>query len=159
MPEPGVRLAQVDSIPLAVIRRVARRAELSTVVPRDCGTVWSVLRAQGVKGGRHVALYLDDRITLEVGVEMETSFVDSGLVVHSATPAGPAAIATHFGPYAGLHEAHAAIARWCVREGRALAGPSWEIYGHWEPAWATDPSRIRTDVVYALTAPRAGEDR
>jgi hypothetical protein len=31
-----------------------------------------------------------------------------------------------------------------------LAGPQWEIYGHWLPEWNKDPSQIRTDVYYLL---------
>jgi hypothetical protein len=27
---------------------------------------------------------------------------------------------------------------------------SWEIYGHWEESWNTDPSKIRTDVFHLL---------
>ncbi len=32
----------------------------------------------------------------------------------------------------------------------AHAGPNWEIYGHWQPEWNTDPLRIRTDVFYQV---------
>jgi len=58
---------------------------------------------------------------------------------------------THLGPYAGLGAAHDAIHQWCRANNHRLAGPSWEIYGHWDPEWDADPSRIRTDVYYLLT--------
>ena len=135
-----VRVVLVSSIPLAVVRRQARQAELSRVVPESCGLVWEALRAQGVKGGRHVALYLDDTIRVDVGVEMSVPFVERGEV----------ASVTHFGPYGTLHAAHAAIGAWCKAAGRRVAGPSWEIYGHWQPEWDQDPSKIRTDVCYLL---------
>ena len=32
----------------------------------------------------------------------------------------------------------------------ALAGPNWEIYGHWVDEWNRDPSKIRTDVFYLI---------
>jgi hypothetical protein len=32
----------------------------------------------------------------------------------------------------------------------SLAGPNWEIYGHWQREWDTNPSQIRTDVYYQL---------
>ena len=70
--EYDVRLEQVGSRPLAVVRRRTSLQELSKVVPEACGTVWAVVRAQKVPGaGRHVALYLDDEINLEVGVERD----------------------------------------------------------------------------------------
>ena len=71
-------------------------------------------------------------------------------MVRSAIPAGTAAWATHFGPYRGLGSFHAAIRHWCKANNHKLAGPSWEVYGHWRSEWNTDPSQIRTDVYYQL---------
>ena len=78
------------------------------------------------------------------------SIVAAGLdVVRSATPAGPVATITHIGPYAGLGQAHDAIHAWCKAQGRALAGPSWEIYGH-----VSDPLLPPlTDIFYLLISP------
>jgi effector-binding domain-containing protein len=151
-----VRLEQLSSRPLAVVRRRARPQELSRVVPEACGVVWGVVRAQQIPGaGRHVALYLDGQINLEVGVELDTPFAGHGEVVGSATPAGAVATAVHFGPYGRLHEAHRAICQWCADHGHALAGPNWEIYGHWTDECDSDPARIRTDVFYLLKADTA----
>jgi effector-binding domain-containing protein len=146
-----IRLEQLGRRPLAVVRRRAGSHELSKVVPDACGTVWNVVRAQQVPGaGRHVAVYLDGQINLEVGVELESPFAGHGEVVGSATPAGPVATTTHYGPYGLLHEAHAAIRRWCGANGYSLAGPNWEIYGHWKDEWNSDPTKICTDVFYLL---------
>src|SRR5690242_17594069 len=97
--EHEIRLEQHSGQPLAVVRRRASSHELARVVPEACGTVWGVVRAQQVPGaGRHVAVYLDCVINLEVGVELEAPFPGHGEVVGSATPAGPVATTTHFGP-------------------------------------------------------------
>src|SRR4051794_4179540 len=147
----AVRLEQCSSRPLAVVRRRASSQELARVVPDACGTVWGVVRAQGIAGaGRHVALYWDDQINLEVGVELDTPFAGHGEVVGSATPAGAVVTSTHFGPYALLHEAHQAVRDWSAKHGYQRAGPSWEIYGHWIDEWNTNPAKIRTDVFYLL---------
>jgi effector-binding domain-containing protein len=146
-----VRLEQLSSCPLAVVRRRASVQELAKVVPDACGTVWNVVRAQKIHGaGRHIALYWDDVINLEVGVELDAPFAGHGEVVGSATPAGAVATAVHFGPYNRLHEAHRAICQWCANQGYTPAGPNWEIYGHWIDEWNKDPSKIRTDVFYLL---------
>jgi hypothetical protein len=151
----NIRLEQLSSRPLAVVRRRAGLRELSKVVPEACGTVWSALRAQKVTGaGRHVAVYLDCVINLEVGVELETPFAGCGEVVASATPPGPVATTTHYGPYGLLHEAHEAIRLWCGKNGHTLAGPNWEVYGHWKDEWNSDPSKICTDIYYLLVAGR-----
>ncbi|MDR3619279.1 MAG: GyrI-like domain-containing protein [Paludisphaera borealis] len=151
--EYDIRLEQLGSRALAVVRRQASTRELPRVVPDACGTVWNVVRAQQVTGlGRHVAVYWDDQINLEVGVELAAPFVGHGEVVGSATPAGPVAATTHYGPYGQLHQAHEAIRRWCGSNGYTLAGPNWEIYGHWNDEWNSDPAKIRTDVFHLLVA-------
>jgi effector-binding domain-containing protein len=65
-------------------------------------------------------------------------------------PAGRVVTTTHFGPYARLGDAHSEIRRWCDEHGHRLSNVSWEIYGHWDESWNTDPSKIRTDVFHLL---------
>jgi effector-binding domain-containing protein len=152
-----VRLEQLASRPLAVVRRRASLQDLSKVVPDACGTVWGLVRAQKIAGaGRHVAVYWDDVINLEVGVELDAPFAGHGEVVGSATPAGAVATTVHFGPYNRLGEAHQAIRQWCANQGYTLAGPNWEIYGHWIDEWNNDPAKIRTDVFYLVKTDRGG---
>lgn len=148
----SIRIEHESSHPLAVVRLQASAAELGTVVPHSCGLVWSFLRANNLRGGRNVALYWDDAIRLEVGVEFPDAMPEDREVVPSATPAGKVAAVTHFGPYTELGEAHGAIHRWASEHHERLAGPFWEVYGHWETAWNTNPQLIRADVCYLLTA-------
>lgn len=110
-----------------------------------------MIRSEKIPGaGRHVAIYWDSVINLEVGVELESPFGGHGDVVGSSTPAGLMATTTHYGPYGQLHLAHEAIQRWCRTNGHSADGPQWEIYGHWQDEWNRDPSLIRTDVFYLL---------
>ena len=148
----AVQFDHLDSVPLAVIRRQASAWELSRVVPQCCGRVWNVVRGQQARAGRHVAVYWDGSIRLEVGVELYGPFVEEGEVVRSATPAGPVAWATHLGPYSGLGAAHGLVRQRCRANNRQLAGPNWEIYGHWQSDWNTTPSQIRTDIYYLLAS-------
>lgn len=103
-------------------------------------------RIQVSGAGRNVAVYLDDAIHLEVGVEVDAPFAGHGEVTGSSTPGGRVATASHVGPYDRLSEAHAAVLAWCAANRLALAGPSWEVYGH----WTDDPEQLRTDVFYLL---------
>lgn len=141
-----------DAVPtaLAVLRRNVAASELSRVVPECCGRVWKELEAQGIKGGRNVAVYWDGTIRLEAGVEVVGPFSERNGLVRSATPGGRVAVVTHLGPYPGLGRAHAAVREWANTSGHRLAGPNWEIYGHWQDAWNTDSSLIRTDVCYQV---------
>jgi effector-binding domain-containing protein len=145
-----VQVLRLESRPTAVVRRRARSQELSTVVPEACGVVWGVLQVLQVRGaGRHVAVYWDCQINLEVGAEVEPGFPGHGEVVSSATPAGLVATVAHFGPYNRLGEAHHAIQQYCTDHGHTPAGPNWEIYGH----WTDDLAQLRTDVFYLLQDP------
>ena len=150
MSDQDIAVHDLASLPVAVMRRQVRVGELPRVVPECCGLVWSALRAQGVKGGRHVAIYWDTGIRLEVGVEALEPFDEGDDLVRSATPAGLTVRSTHFGPYRELGKTHEAIQRWCAARGHALAGPSWEIYAHWAPEWNEQPALIRTDVFYQV---------
>jgi effector-binding domain-containing protein len=144
-----VQVETVTSRPTAVVRRRAGPAELARVVPQGCGEVWAFIRAAGLPHpGRNLALYFDGEINLEVGVEVTQPFAGDGQVFCSCTPAGLVATAAHLGPYARLGEAHRAICKWCADHGHALAGPNWEVYGH----WTDDPAQLRTDVFYLLQA-------
>lgn len=145
-----VRLLDVDAVPLAVVRRRGAPFELAAIVPAACGLVWDTLRAQGLRGGRHVAVYLDDVIDMEIGVEFDAPLVEAGEVIRSSTPGGLVATMTWFGPYAGLRNAYVAIREWAAANGHRLAAPRWEVYGDWEPGWDDDPSRIRTDVYWSV---------
>jgi len=142
-----IRLTHTDPQTTAVVRTKAQLSELTRVVPQGCGEVWNYLRATGSpRPGRNLALYLDDEINLEVGVEVNQPFAGNDRVCCSSTPAGLAATTEHRGPYNGLGSAHRAIREWCAQNGHALAGPNWEVYGHWN----NDPAQLRTDVFYLL---------
>jgi effector-binding domain-containing protein len=142
-----VSVQQVASQTTAVVRRRASVSELAQVVPQACGEVWTFVRAaQLPRPGRHVALYLDNAINLEVGAEVAQPFDGNERVFCSCTPAGRVATTMHLEPYNRLGEAHRAICQWCAAHGHALAGPCWEVYGHWND----DPAKLRTDVFYLL---------
>ena len=148
-----VRLERSNGTPIAVVRIRASRQELSHVVPAACGKVWQAVQQQRIHGaGRHVAIYLDEEINLEVGVELKTPFPEYDEVVASSIPVGPVATTTHYGPYGQLLEAHNAIHVCCQNSGWELAGPNWEIYGHWQDEWNSEPTKIRTDLYYLLRA-------
>jgi len=142
-----IQIGQAQPQTTAVVRRQASLEELKRVVPHGCGAVWSVVRPLQVPGlGRNLALYLDDVINLEVGVEVAAPFPGHGEVVGSVLPGGPVVTTAHIGPYHLLGEAHTAIRQYCSAHGLVTAGPCWEIYDH----WTEDLTKLRTDVFYLL---------
>lgn len=144
-----VIVLRMPATPLLVVRRTAPQSQLSRVVPDACGVVWNFIRSNNITPrGRNVAVYLNGKIDMEIGVEVAATAAGDGDVILSATPSGMVATATHWGDYRGLHGAHEAILQWCDANNHRRAGPSWEIYGH----MGDDPSKVRTDVVYLLSA-------
>jgi len=145
-----IRLTDTEAIPTAVIRGRVPATELSKFVPAACGEVWAFIRSAGLpRPGRHTALYLDGG-AVEVGAEASEPFAGNERVHFSKLPAGRVATTTHFGPYGRLGEAHSEIRRWCAEHGYERSNVCWEIYGHWDQSWNTDPSKIRTDVFHLL---------
>ena len=93
-------------------------------------------------GGRNIVLYTDPGIAGEFeiacGVQMEGG--------NASTPAGTVATTVYIGPYDRMKHAHEAIHKWARESGQRLAGPSWEVYGH----WSDDPAELQTDIFYLL---------
>jgi len=100
--------------------------------------------------GRNVMLYLDDVPHVEVGVELDQPASFEPPVLRSALPAGAAVMTVHRGPFTELGGGHDAIHRWCKENGRKLAGPRWEIYGH----HYDDPALLETEIYYLLADSR-----
>jgi effector-binding domain-containing protein len=95
---------------------------------------------------QNVMLYKDDAPTVEVGVLVGTSFSPQGRVISSRLPDGSAAMTIHRGDYTALDRAHRAVRLFAERQGLELAGPRWEIYGHWHD----DPGELETEVYHLL---------
>ena len=144
-----VRTELAESRILAAVRAVTTRARLSADIIAALDQVWPVLREQGARTGHNVVIYQPDEgggLTIDAGVEVPDGFTARGAVRRVDTPAGEAAAVTHYGDYADLARAYAALEQWCTGGGRQPAGTSWEVYGDWEE----DPAKRRTDVYFLL---------
>lgn len=142
-----VTVTRAQARPTAVVRATTTWPEFRTRWSVLLDEVWACLRAGGIRGGcRNVMLYLDDRPSVEVGVELTVPCELTGNVVASSLPAGEVAMTTHHGSYAGLGAAHDAVVGWCRAEGRALTGVRWEVYG----PHRDDPAEVWTEVYWLL---------
>jgi hypothetical protein len=125
---------------------------VSTCFRRYLDQVYATARAGAVHlDGQNVFVYhaVPDRPTeLDVafGVGVTARFATVDAVQPTQLPAGEVATTTHWGSYAKLAAAHAAVVEWCRAHGRQQTGTSWEVYGH----WTDDETRLRTDVFYLL---------
>jgi effector-binding domain-containing protein len=125
---------------------------VSSTFRRYLDQVYAAARAGLVAlDGQNVFVYRnapDDPAEADVafGVGVTAPFTTVGSVQPTALPVGEVATTTHWGNYGGLGAAHHAVVDWCRGHGRRLAGPRWEVYGH----WTDDEARLRTDIFYLL---------
>ena len=141
-----VRTEHVLPRPLAVAGAVTAPARLGSDIRRLLDLVWPVIREQKVRTGLNVVVYHGTPMTIEAGVEILGDFNETEFVRRSATPGGEAAATTHWGDYSEMRPAYKALEDWSKSSGRAFAGVSWEVYGH----WSDDPSQRRTDIFFLL---------
>lgn len=108
-------------------------------------------RSSGLQlDGQNVFLYRDasneaGSVDVDFGVGMTAAVAPTGSVRAVELPTGEVATTTHRGSYTGLGAAHDAVKAWCRGQSRVLAGPRWEVYGHW-----SDDEPPVTDVYYLL---------
>jgi effector-binding domain-containing protein len=113
-------------------------------------------RAAGIElDGQNIFVYravndVPGMVDAEFGVGARAPFTPVGSVVFTHVPSGEVATTTHWGDYGGIGDAHEAVVSWCRSNGRALAGSSWEVYGH----WTGNPADQRTDIFYLLAPER-----
>jgi effector-binding domain-containing protein len=155
MPPTADNLVRVELAPARAIAAVMARLPMSEVPRRFAeylDQVYAAARGGAIQlDGQNIFVYRggagsDGASDVEFGVGVTTPFASAGPVRYSTLPAGEVAATTHWGEYGGLGAAHDAVIAWCQAHGRELAGPRWEVYGH----WSDDPARRRTDVYYLL---------
>ena len=156
--EPSAHRVWIEDVAarhLVVARGRATMAELPARIVTLATVAWEAVRAGSIPTtGHNVVLYPlaaagdagHEELPLEAGAEILAPYVGPGPAQRSMTPAGACTTTLHVGPYQGLPAAHAAVRGWARAEGRPLAGPAWEVYGHWHD----DPALLQTHVFYLL---------
>ena len=148
-----VRQAAVAPRQVAGVRAIVPFGRVPQEFGAHLGQVYAAARDGAVSlDGQNIFIYREaseGRLTVDFCVGVTAPFSAIGAVQPLETPHGVAAMTTHTGDYAGLRHANDVIRSWCRANNRSLAGPSWEIYGH----WSNDPAELRTDVYYLLQPP------
>ena len=147
-------MLETTARPTVVVARQTTWHEFPSLWRTLLDEVYAVVKADGpgrTEGGeprrQNVMLYKDDVPNVEVGVLGDGVFPGASNVIASVLPGGATATTTHRGPYAELDVAHRAVRDWCAAQDLKLAGPRWEIYGHWRD----DPNELETEVYYLLS--------
>lgn len=135
---------------VAGVRAVVPRGRVGQEFGRHLDQVYAAASAGAVHlDGQNIFIYRSataDELTVDFCVGVTAPFAALGAVEQLQTPHGIAAVTTHVGDYGRMGDANSAIIEWCRANNRLRAGPSWEVYGHWND----DPAQLRTDVFYLL---------
>jgi hypothetical protein len=150
-----VALQQVSPRSIAAVRARVPGSSVATHFRTYLDQVYAAGRAGMLSlDGQNIFVYRDaegapGQLDVEFGVGVSAPFSAAGNVVSSLTPSGSVATTTHWGNYGALGDAHAAVVAWCRSHEVLLAGPRWEVYGHWREG--TTP---RTDIYYLVETRR-----
>lgn len=149
----AVTFVKVAPRPTAVVAETTTWAEFPRLWGQLLGEVYGFVRrrpelATGSDGEswQNVMLYKDQRPDVEVGVLVTAPFEPEGRVIASELPGGEVATAIHRGDYAQLGDTHNSVREYVAAQGRELAGPCWEIYGHAR----ADPNEQETEIFWLL---------
>ncbi len=130
---------QVPEQPIVVVRGLATMAHLPAKIRELFDQFYAGFKS---KGGLNIVVYpgsVAGEFEIACGVQLEQGG-------NAVTPGGTVATTVYMGPYNQMKPAHEAIHKWVHENGRKFAGPSWEVYGHWNE----DPAKLRTDIFYLL---------
>ncbi len=148
-----VTVASVEARPTAVIAHVTTWGQFPRLWPQLLDEVYRFVRSRsdlqtgaGSNAWQNIMLYRDGRPSVEIGVLVSRPFAPEARVTASQLPAGDALMAVHHGDYAQLGAAHDAVRMHAEAKGLELAGPRWEIYGHWRE----NPDELETEIYYLL---------
>jgi effector-binding domain-containing protein len=149
----SVEILTVSPQPTAVVRETTTWDAFPGLWRRLLDEVYGLVRGRrelspfdGPELWKNVMLYKDSQPDVEVGVLASGPFERAGRVEASELPGGRVAMSVHRGDYARLGDTHYAISAHVEAAGLKLAGPRWEIYGHWRE----NPDELETEIFYLL---------
>ncbi|HEY2849753.1 MAG TPA: GyrI-like domain-containing protein [Gemmatimonadaceae bacterium] len=142
--------ARVTARLVAGVRALVPKGQVGKEFGKYLGQVYALGKTGAVSlDGQNVFIYhggANGVLTCDFCVGARAPFAAVGDVRPIETPAGVAAMVTHWGDYGGLRAANDWMQEWARANGTKFAGQSWEVYGHWDPV----PAKCRTDIFYLL---------
>jgi hypothetical protein len=138
--EYAVQSMQAAAGPIQIVRGRATMATLPANIRKLFDEFYAGFKG---KAGLNIVFYPGSDVAGEFEIGCGVQLESGG---NGATPAGLVATTVYVGPYDRMKPAHEAIHGWARENGHKLAGPSWEVYGH----WSEDPAQLRTDIFYLV---------
>jgi len=150
---PSVAIVELEAVQVAAVRSVVAAEDVPAFMSDALSLVATALREAGIApAGPPFARYFatgPDGLEMAAGFPVAEPFLGAGVVHPGELPAGPAAVATHVGPYHGLEPAWNGLRERALAMGRQLGDDPWEVYliG---PGSGVDEAEWRTELVWPL---------
>jgi len=156
---PSIEIVELEQVRVATVRSIVAPEDVPDFMSDALGLVAGALREAGIEqAGPPFARYFSmsaEGLDVAAGFPVAEPFLGDRIVLADELPAGPAAVATHVGSYAGLEAAWAAV-RARIRElGRTPGDDPWEVF-FIGPGSGVDEAEWRTELVWPLV-PEAAE--
>lgn len=153
MPPSEVTRVVVEPKPILFIQRRVQQSELQTLFMECFPGLFGHCMQNGYEmAGHPMARYVDftpGMATVDCMIPLQQAAPADGEMQAGTLQAGPAAFATHTGPYDTLPETYGAIEKWIEDNGHTRNGPSWDWYVT-DPGEVTDPNEWKTEVYFPI---------
>jgi effector-binding domain-containing protein len=150
---PTVEIVELETVRFAAIRSVVAAEDVPDFMSDALSLVAGALREAGIApAGPPFTRYFSlsaEGLDIAAGFPVAEPFLGAGVVHPGELPAGPAAVATHVGPYQGLEAAWNALRERASAMGRLLGDDPWEVY-FIGPGSGVDEAEWRTELVWPL---------
>lgn len=149
----AVSIVELEAVRVATVRAIVAAEDVPAFMADALGLVAIALHEAGVApAGPPFARYFSmspDGLDIATGFPVAEPFFGAGVVHPGELPAGPAAVATHVGPFEGLEAAWTAFRARIDELGRRRTDDPWEVY-FVGPGSGVDETEWRTELVWPL---------
>jgi len=156
MPAYEVVIKPVDPMRIVSVKSSAISIEeIGSVFSGLFGELWGFVYANQITpAGAPLSLYYTDdpyqsEMVVEVGVPIAQAITETDRIKMSDLPAVTTASTIYHGSYTNVGEAYSAIVAWIEANGYHIAGPSREVYLHFDPQG--DPAQNITEIQFPVT--------
>ena len=136
----------------AAIRMTRPVSQIGPAMGEAFPKIYHAVVSAGMEpAGMPLARYFDfgeQETTFECAIPLATEFPATGEVEASSVGGGEAAFAVHVGPYETIGETWGQMMAWVAGQGRAPAGPTWEIY--LDDPQEVAPDQLKTELYVPL---------
>ncbi|NKC02188.1 MAG: helix-turn-helix domain-containing protein [Pseudomonadales bacterium] len=153
MPTSEITRTDLEARPILYIQRRVPHADLQQLFSECFPKLYGHCMQNGYEmAGNPIARYVDftpGMVTVDCIIPLQKAAGGDGEIQMGELQSGPAAIATHSGPYDTLSETYGAIEKWIEENGYQRKGASWEWYVT-DPGEVPDPKEWKTEVYFPI---------